>query len=73
MYHDDHGLPHFHVMYAGFRASIAIESLDTLDGHLPRRQLALARQWAALHKQELFQEWELARNDEPLFPIAPLT
>ena len=32
MYHREHGLRHFHAVYAGQRASIALETLEVLDG-----------------------------------------
>ena len=28
--------------------------------------------WAEMHKDELMQNWELARDEKPLEPIAPL-
>ena len=37
MYFDDHGLPHFHAYYAEHRVKLAIETLEVLDGQLPRR------------------------------------
>ena len=72
MYWDDHGEPHFHAEHAEFGASIAIGTLEVLDGRLPRRQLAKVRAWAALHKAELTVNWELARAKRPLNRIAPL-
>lgn len=37
MYHHEHGVPHFHAIYSGDRASIAIETLEVLEGWIPRR------------------------------------
>ena len=39
MYYAEHGVPHFHALYAGEDASIAIESLDVLAGSLPDRAM----------------------------------
>lgn len=39
---------------------------------LPRRALALVLEWASLHRDELRADWELARAERPLVPVAPL-
>jgi len=51
---------------------MAIETLDLIDGELPRRALSLVLEWAALHRGDLVANWERARNGVPLEPIAPL-
>jgi hypothetical protein len=50
MYYEDHGRPHFHAHYAEHDASVAIDTLEILGGSLPRRALALVREWAAHHR-----------------------
>ncbi len=72
MYHNDHGPPHFHATYSGTEALIAIESLDVLEGRLPSRVLALVLEWATEHKDELRENWRLARQQVPLRSIEPL-
>jgi hypothetical protein len=72
MYHRDHGAPHFHALYAGQEAVIAIRGLRVLEGGLPRRALALVRTWGRVHQEELERDWELARDHRPLRQIAPL-
>ncbi|MGH2771971.1 MAG: DUF4160 domain-containing protein [Actinomycetota bacterium] len=49
-----------------------METLDVLAGHLPRRALELVKEWAALHRDELNQNWARSRNALPLEPIPPL-
>lgn len=44
MYYAEHGVAHFHALYAGQDASIAIESLEVLAGSLPERALRLVRE-----------------------------
>ena len=66
-----HARPHFHARYADQAASIDLEG-ELIAGHLPRRALALAAEWAALHHDELVANWERARRNEPLEPIDPL-
>jgi hypothetical protein len=72
MYHDEHPPPHFHVEYGEHGARIAIESLEVLDGYLPRRAVALTLEWALMHRPELRNNWARAERGEVLLPIAPL-
>ena len=41
-------------------------------GYLPRRQLRLVLAWVELHGDELMQNWELARDGQPLRSIQGL-
>jgi hypothetical protein len=41
MYFNDHNPAHFHVKYNDYRATIDIEHLAVLNGHLPARVLGL--------------------------------
>ncbi len=72
MYYAEHGVPHFHALYAGQDASITIGTLDVLAGSLPDRALRLVREWATLHRRELEADWQLARDGLPLERIPPL-
>jgi len=70
--YNDHPPPHFHVRYAEQRAIVAIDTLTLLEGRLSPRALGLVIEWAAAHRQELIDDWNLARQQQPLRPIAPL-
>lgn len=72
MYHDDHLPPHFHIKYAEHRAQINIETLEIIEGKIPNRVLALALEWAALHRAELRENWQLAQSGMPPMKIDPL-
>ena len=72
MYHDDHGIPHFHARYAEFEAKVAISSGEVIDGDLPARARRRVRTWARLHRGELMADWALAQAERPLIPIQPL-
>jgi hypothetical protein len=72
MYSREHGVAHFHACYAERDASIAISTLDVLEGSLPGRALSLVRAWAELHHDELMANWERARHKDPLLEIEPL-
>ena len=65
-------MPHFHASYAGKNAVVAIESLALLAGELPPRALGMCLEWAALHRAELLEDWDLLRSSRPARPIAPL-
>lgn len=72
MYFSEHNPPHFHARYGEHRVEIAIQSLSVIAGRLPPRVLGLVMEWAALHCDELMEDWELARQQTELRRIAPL-
>lgn len=72
MYYNDHPPPHFHVRYGEQKAVIAIEGHQLLEGRLSPRVLGLVMEWAAMHRDELVADWNLARQMQPLNPVAPL-
>ena len=72
IFHNEHPPAHFHAEYAGSAASISIETLEVLVGWLPRRALVLVLDWAALHQQELKEDWELCLRKERPKKIQPL-
>lgn len=72
MYYDDHNPPHFHAEYNNNKAMIEIERARVIKGMLPSRQLKLVLAWCVLHQDELMQNWELAKDGEPLNAINPL-
>ncbi|MEH2227722.1 DUF4160 domain-containing protein [Nostoc sp.] len=72
MYYNDHPPPHFHVRYNQQKAIIDIETLSILEGQLTPRVLGLVIEWAAMHKSELRENWQLARENNPLETIQPL-
>jgi hypothetical protein len=72
MFYNDHVPAHFHAEYGEHEALMEIDTLAVYRGDLPRRALALVLEWAALHRAELRQDWELARNGRSPERIAPL-
>ena len=72
MYALDHSPPHFHAVYGEHEALVGIESLEIVRGGLPARARGLVMEWASLHRSELRDAWEGARNLEPPGKIAPL-
>ena len=72
MYYNEHNPPHFHAEYNGKEAEILISPVSIRSGALPNRVLCLVVEWAQLHQQELLDNWERARNKEPLHAIMGL-
>ena len=71
MYFNDHNPPHFHAKYSGYEALFDFNG-KVMEGELPKRAVKFVQEWISLHKQELEENWEKARNGEPLNHIAPL-
>jgi hypothetical protein len=71
MFYREHGVPHFHAVYGEYEISAEVET-GTIHGRFPPRALKLVLEWMNLHKQELLENWELAKQGQPLKRIAPL-
>lgn len=72
MFWADHAPPHFHALYAEFEALIDIRTLEVIRGKLPRRALVLVLEWAAQHRDELMEDWNLCETKQQPRKIAPL-
>ncbi|HEY6290521.1 MAG TPA: DUF4160 domain-containing protein [Terriglobia bacterium] len=51
--------------------SVEVES-GKIHGQFPARALRLVLEWANLHKEELIENWQLARQGQPHRRIDPL-
>lgn len=69
---DEHNPPHFHVEYAGHKASVLIQDAAISRGYIPGKQLKMVLAWCVIHQDELMQNWELARSGKPMNRINPL-
>lgn len=67
-----HNPPHLHAYYNEYKATIALDTLEILEGSLPRKQLRLVQAWAELHADALRGDWQLAMNGEAPYKIPPL-
>ena len=72
MYFDDHEPPHFYAIYTGMEVQIGINPIVVLHERLPRRALSMVIEWAALHQQELMNNWNTMRFNEQPAKIEPL-
>lgn len=72
MYYNEHNPPHFHAEYAGYKALVDIQHACVLRGALPNKALKLVLAWCVIHRDELLQNWELAKENQKLNKINPL-
>lgn len=72
MFWQDHAPPHFHALYAEYEAQIDIRTMEIIEGKLPNRALALVLEWAALHRVELMEDWNLCEAMQRPNKIRPL-
>jgi len=72
MYQTDRAPAHFHARYEQHEALIAIDTLELVDGWLPRRAFALVLEWAAQHRAEIRANWDRARQGLSPERVVPL-
>lgn len=70
--YNEHPPPHFHVRYNDQKALVDIQFLRLIEGRLSPRALGMVIEWATIHQAELQENWQRARQQEPLRKIAPL-
>jgi Domain of unknown function (DUF4160) len=68
----EHNPPHFHALYAEHEVQINIQTLEVIVGKLPRRAQAMVLEWAAEHRTELMEDWNLCQAKQLPNPIKPL-
>jgi hypothetical protein len=72
MFWNEHAPPHFHALYGEHEALIDVRDLHVMRGSLPHRAMALVSEWAAEHRDELMEDWNLCRQLQPPKRIEPL-
>jgi Domain of unknown function (DUF4160) len=72
MFWREHNPPPFHALYGEHEALVDLRDLRTIRGSLPRRAMALVLEWAAEHREELMEDWDLCSQLKPPKPIGPL-
>lgn len=71
MYHREHEPAHFHARYGGRKAIVRIAD-GYIEGKLSPRAQALILEWWNLHREELAENWQLAKELKELKAIPPL-
>ena len=59
------------MFYREYEITVAIET-GIVSGQFPKRALAHVLEWPDLHKSELLEDWELAKQRQPLKKVSPL-
>jgi hypothetical protein len=63
---------HFHARYGSRKAKILIDPPTLIVGDLPPRALGMVMEWAALHREELRENFAAAMARRPTRKIKPL-
>jgi hypothetical protein len=72
MFYNDHAPPHFHALYGDDELIVGVAPVAVLAGRSSARVRSMVFEWAALHQQELLEDWERCRRAEAPISIAPL-
>lgn len=72
MYFADHNPPHFHAMYGDHEFVVGISPILVIAGQGPPRVRSMVLEWAALHQEELLEDWNRCRSAQMPLPIPPL-
>ena len=64
----EHNPPHIHAIYNKSIAVIDIQTLEVIEGEIPKRALRLVKEWVFIHKKEIKDIWETQqfKKIEPL-------
>ena len=71
MLYNDHNPPHFHASYGDYKITIEINT-GIITGKFPKRALTAVLEWYDMYKDDLLEDWELAKKHEILKKIPPL-
>jgi hypothetical protein len=63
MYPNDHPPPHFHVLFAEYRAVIDIRTLKPSRGELPKAKLRAILKWAKPRRGQLLEAWNITQTN----------
>jgi len=63
---NEHPPPHFHVVYAEYRALIRIDTMELWKGRLPRNKLRSVMEWANPRRPILLATWAVATANEEI-------
>ncbi len=58
LFFGDHPPPHFHAVYGEYIGVFNIDTLEKIEGDLPKRAEQLVKDWAEMHKKDLRTMWD---------------
>ena len=71
IFYKDHFPPLFHTKYGEYEITVDLAA-GIVSGEFPKRALSHVLEWYELHKAELLEDWERAKEGKPLKAIEPL-
>jgi hypothetical protein len=72
MFYNEHNPPHLHAEYQGNKAVFDLQGNITKGSLNSTTATRLVREWIDLHRADLEEDWNLARNGRELKKISPL-
>lgn len=54
----EHNPPHFHALYGEYNGSFDIETLEMIEGDLPKKAQNLIKEWGEKYKPDIKAMWE---------------
>ena len=57
LFFGDHPPPHFHAVYGEHVGLFHLNTLEMIEGDLPKRAKKLVVEWGTLHRSELNEMW----------------
>ena len=67
-----HNFPHIHAQYQDYEIVVNIDTLEVIEGNLPKNKYHLLLAWMTIHQDELQANWKLLSEQSTYFKIAPL-
>ncbi len=64
----DHNPPHFHAIYGEYNGSFEIETLNMIEGDLPKKAQSMIKEWGLKYRSEIMEMW----NSKTLKKLPPL-
>ena len=71
MLYNDHDPPHFHATYGEYKITVDILT-GIVKGLFSKRALRAVLEWYDLYKDQLLEDWKLAKQHATLKKIPPL-
>ncbi len=57
LFFGDHPPPHFHAVYGEYVGLFDINTIEMIEGDLPKRAKKLVIEWATINQNELLEMW----------------
>ena len=58
LFFGDHPPPHFHALYGEYVGLFNIDTLEMIEGDLPKRAKKLVIEWATINRHKLKKMWD---------------